>query len=217
MLERKNQKNMSNREWTDFIEAVKSLQDAGSPAPNYAAIAQLHSPVYHRRTAHNPTFFLAWHREYLWYFEQRLQKINRLVTIPYWDWLADRQLPAALSNAREWGVSRRMGPNDRVGDYSPFIVGAMAQTSFRSFTMELNSPHGSIHMDIGGEMSSPVRSPEDVLFWLHHSYIDKLWADWQRDNPGSTPGLPDRLLPNAYFSHTGDDVLQTSELGYVYV
>ena len=27
-----------------------------------------------------------------------------------------------------------------------------------------------------------MTSPNDPLFWLHHCYIDKLWAEWQEKN-----------------------------------
>ncbi len=28
-------------------------------------------------------------------------------------------------------------------------------------------------------------SPNDPVFWLHHAYVDKLWAQWQRRHPAS--------------------------------
>lgn len=49
-------------------------------------------------------------------------------------------------------------------------------------------PHYSMHMVIGGasgEMSDPPRSPQDPLFWLHHTFIDKLWHEWQEKNGAS--------------------------------
>jgi tyrosinase len=35
--------------------------------------------------------FLTWHRLYLYHFEQQLLDIDRTVTLPYWDWAADRK------------------------------------------------------------------------------------------------------------------------------
>jgi tyrosinase len=35
--------------------------------------------------------FLTWHRAYLYFFEQRLQDVDPTVTLPYWDWAADRE------------------------------------------------------------------------------------------------------------------------------
>lgn len=28
-------------------------------------------------------------------------------------------------------------------------------------------------------MQDPIASPGDPLFYLHHTWLDKLWADWQ--------------------------------------
>lgn len=32
-------------------------------------------------------------------------------------------------------------------------------------------------------MSNPISSPGDPLFYLHHAYLDKVWAQWQAQNP----------------------------------
>lgn len=29
------------------------------------------------------------------------------------------------------------------------------------------------------QMFDPVASPGDPIFYLHHAWLDKLWADWQ--------------------------------------
>ncbi|MEU3572773.1 tyrosinase family protein [Kitasatospora sp. NPDC036755] len=44
--------------------------------------------------------------------------------------------------------------------------------------------HNRVHVWIGGQMNSGM-SPNDPAFWLHHCFIDKLWAEWQRRNPAS--------------------------------
>jgi hypothetical protein len=41
--------------------------------------------------------------------------------------------------------------------------------------------HNGLHGWIGGHMSSPVASPHDPIFYLHHCNIDRLWAMWQAD------------------------------------
>ncbi|MFI5620484.1 tyrosinase family protein [Streptomyces sp. NPDC051567] len=51
------------------------------------------------------------------------------------------------------------------------------------------SMHNRVHIWIGGQMAQSV-SPNDPVFWLHHAFIDKLWADWQRLHPGSAHYLP---------------------------
>ncbi|KAH8727573.1 hypothetical protein GQ44DRAFT_725108 [Phaeosphaeriaceae sp. PMI808] len=44
-------------------------------------------------------------------------------------------------------------------------------------------PHQGGH----GGMIDPIASPGDPLFYLHHTWLDKMWADWQ------LKGLPGRL------------------------
>ncbi|MGQ4420050.1 tyrosinase family protein [Streptomyces sp. SAS_269] len=44
--------------------------------------------------------------------------------------------------------------------------------------------HNRVHVWVGGRMATGV-SPNDPVFWLHHAYIDKLWAQWQRRHPDS--------------------------------
>ncbi|MGW2552883.1 tyrosinase MelC2 [Streptomyces sp. NPDC001635] len=54
--------------------------------------------------------------------------------------------------------------------------------------------HNRVHVWVGGQMATGV-SPNDPVFWLHHAYVDRLWADWQRRHPGSgyrpVRGTPD--------------------------
>lgn len=32
---------------------------------------------------------------------------------------------------------------------------------------------------------NPISSPGDPIFFLHHAWLDKLWADWQAEDPSS--------------------------------
>jgi hypothetical protein len=65
--------------------------------------------------------------------------------------------------------------------------------------------HNAVHNWVGGSMI-PITSPNDPVFFLHHCFMDKLWADWQTSHPnespygpnsGAAPGhnLNDRLSP----------------------
>jgi Common central domain of tyrosinase len=52
------------------------------------------------------------------------------------------------------------------------------------------APHGTVHAAIGGPGGdmTVMTSPNDPIFWLHHSFIDKIWADHQRVRPRSDYG-----------------------------
>jgi tyrosinase len=46
-------------------------------------------------------------------------------------------------------------------------------------------PHASGHGGVGALMQSVPLSPGDPIFWLHHTYLDKLWHDWQQVDPST--------------------------------
>jgi tyrosinase len=69
--------------------------------------------------------------------------------------------------------------------------------------------HNRVHLWIGGNML-PMTSPDDPVFFLHHCFIDKVWADWQaqraEDNAQWAPHYaPLREGPSG---HNYDDVLK---------
>jgi hypothetical protein len=43
--------------------------------------------------------------------------------------------------------------------------------------------HNLVHVWVGGSML-PMQSPNDPVFFLHHCFVDKLWADWQAQHSG---------------------------------
>lgn len=88
-----------------------------------------------------------------------------------------------------------------------------------------SNTHNRVHLWVGGSMI-PGTSPNDPVFFLHHCFVDKLWADWQAAHPGE-PYVPgdsesadldghrpgDAMYP---WSTTVGDVLDHRALGYVY-
>jgi hypothetical protein len=84
--------------------------------------------------------------------------------------------------------------------------------------------HNLIHIWVGGSMV-PITSPNDPVFFLHHCFVDKLWADWQSLHPnvpwylpdgGAAPGhnLKDLLRP--WNDTTPEDVIDHRRHGYRY-
>ena len=98
-------------------------------------------------------------------------------------------------------------------------------------TSETEGPqlHNRVHAWVG-ELMNGEGSPNDPVFFLHHSFIDKIWADWQfmqkaRD-PGGAPyylprsggpaghNLDDEIFP--WNEQTNRAVLDHVALGYRY-
>jgi tyrosinase len=86
-------------------------------------------------------------------------------------------------------------------DSAPWNSNSSTNTSFRSrLEVVIHNPG---HMWVGGSMMA-MSSPNDPVFWLHHCNIDRLWAEWQRENPGANY-LPPSGTPNVVAGHGRDD------------
>ncbi|KAI0412994.1 amino acid transporter [Xylaria grammica] len=88
------------------------------------------------------------------------------------------------------------------------------------------NPHSAGHGGIGGIMSDGTLSPGDPTFYLHHSYLDKLWWEWQNLNESRLydmggPNLPTfsgqngTTPPSAAFTDYFGDGGNTTTLNHV--
>ena len=88
-----------------------------------------------------------------------------------------------------------------------------------------SNPHNRVHNTIGGYMLDFLHSPNDPLFWLHHSNIDRLWSLWNGSGQSNTTnslwtGFP---FTNNFVTASGQawspivsSLTRTSPLGYSY-
>jgi tyrosinase len=44
------------------------------------------------------------------------------------------------------------------------------------------APHNGGHAAVGGKMIDPIASPGDPIFYLHHTWLDKVFWEWQAQN-----------------------------------
>jgi len=88
--------------------------------------------------------------------------------------------------------------------------------------------HNRVHVWVGGSMLL-MTSPNDPVFFLHHCFVDKVWADWQalqrEENPDASPhyapeeggpaghNIDDQLKP---WERTIRQVLDITQLDYSY-
>jgi tyrosinase len=229
---RKNQKNLTVIEWQRFIHAIEALAESGMASPTYSEFVQIHMDAMdthpghawgaHTMSGHNGRNFLAWHREYLAKLEARLIAVNPLVTIPYWDWVTDRSaIPVALTDPgdiADWVITRGNTFNGNSLASAAQLNTLLAETAFDNFqsTLEAAPFHNRLHNLVGGTMVTSA-SPADPIFWLHHGFIDKIWADWQVLHPGVNPSNTTEVLqPSPIMTRTVAQVLDTHALGYVY-
>lgn len=54
---------------------------------------------------------------------------------------------------------------------------------YDTYAKAIEGAHGSVHVEIGGDMLDPMTSPNDPVFYLHHTNVDRLWWRWQAANP----------------------------------
>jgi tyrosinase len=145
---------------------------------------------------------------------------NAVTTGPFAGWMVANSTGAltALPLQREFGVTQATLPS--LADVTsalaltPYDVAPWDDSLTTGFRNELegwsagnrppgrNALHNAVHLWVGGSME-PGTSPNDPCFFLHHCFVDKLWADWQAAFPsqtylpataaGSAPGLNDDM------------------------
>ena len=158
--------------------------------------------------------FLPWHRAYLIAFERELRRIDNTLSLPYWDWDNDQGRLVgfrdfrALSSSRNLGLPPGIEPTDPSqrrwfssdalteffetfeGDY--YFFTRTLEVGTRTTEGTIVGQHGAGHNWIGGDMVNVRFSPNDIVFWLHHAAVDRVWAKWQTVNPNERAHLPGR-------------------------
>jgi tyrosinase len=170
-----------------------------------------------RTCPHGDPQFLPWHRLYLAYFEQIVEKVvGQPFALPYWGYLDKnrRQLPEmfrpeTIAGKRNWlFFSARNSQFLREGLRDDLIIG-LSDDGFESilrtqallgnprrngFSQNLEGDlHDLIHTSVGTRagMGNPEVAARDPIFWLHHASIDRIWESWRAPGrDGSSPRDP---------------------------
>ncbi|KAF7536038.1 hypothetical protein G7054_g4904 [Neopestalotiopsis clavispora] len=92
-----------------------------------------------------------------------------------------------------WQLNNQVGDHCLTRDFNQNGFNAAAQTNIDrcnaigafadARSCWEGSPHSAGHGGVGGIMVDPTLSPGDPVFYLHHSYLDKLWHEWQNLDP----------------------------------
>lgn len=108
-------------------------------------------------------------------------------------------------------------------DYSPNAAGQSAEAaagahrnrSVRVAGRRFHSMEDLTSEPEFGDMLSNLTASYDPVFWPIHVNIDRVWNEWQRQNPHSLPNDLDAVLTP--WSYTIRDTLDMSRFGYEYV
>jgi tyrosinase len=209
---RKNANTMSAAERDRFVSAMAQLNNQGTG--RFTDFRDMHVAV-SLPQAHGAPGFLPWHRAYLLDLERELQAIDPSVALPYWrfdqpapnvftrDFMgvpnAQGTLEFSASNPLQFWVTADGVPGinrDPLFDTNSAPPGLRTQaqtlalgSNYQQFRTMEGNPHGSAHVSFVGPIRNPARAPQDPLFFLLHCNVDRLWAQWQRDNSRFDPAV----------------------------
>ncbi|MFF2043542.1 tyrosinase family protein [Kitasatospora sp. NPDC058170] len=226
-------------ELDDYVHALgilraRSAADPADPS-GYDHQAALHNDQLVGPCEHGSDLFLPWHRAHLWYFERLLQESDpprtANVTVPYWDWLHPQpggKFPPAFATPGLFADGRSEAPVGLPPDTLRIVTAETDQGAFGGYPkahpggdygrLELG-PHNFMHSDfIGGLMADPETAALDPIYFSFHSFLDLLWAEWQRRNGSPAPTSPTRDL-RGFLSqprHKVADFADTPALDYAY-
>jgi tyrosinase len=209
---RKNYTEMTAAEKTAYVDALNAIYNSEEPGLDVVwAIAQDHgdyinfTEIIHTPQTEEENQFLPWHRMVLWEMEDAIKRQNEKLTIPYWDWRANRDTNDALFQSflpvsalpnwyNEGPLQRTLGQYYVLPD-SAEVESIQALSNFwdappdgYTNAVELLAMHVGPHVWIGGTMSD-FTSPLDPIFYLHHGMVDKMWQIWEEAHGTSSFSL----------------------------
>ncbi|WP_433153352.1 tyrosinase family protein [Actinomadura nitritigenes] len=205
-----------------FVSALKKLKKDGV----IDRFADLHNKHFNM-SIHKSSHFLPWHREMLRRFENELHRYEPGLDLPYWDSSVERSTTGSLWSQdfmgqfdALWGLNRALGANATLPSQST-VNNNRGRGGYDALWPELEFViHDPPHVWVGGRMNAPD-SPHDPVFYLHHAWIDLLWALWQEAHPNAPfvasadgTGLNDPLME--WSDRTPANVIDHHVLGYAY-
>ncbi len=223
LSDRKDQATLTENEQQRFLCALNVLIANGT----FGSLVDIHADMTHQM--HGTQRFLPWHRVYLRQFELALQSNHPDVTLPYWDWTQPGEesvpgwlvafTPTIITPTQTIPVTRSPGTASDLAGIASNVPSIMSQSAFATFTSQLEGiVHNSIHVWVGGSMSSVPTAPADPLFWMHHANIDRLWWVWQNSSAGTgqNPSLSGSAAIMDPWPTTEAQTRDITAMGYTY-
>ncbi|HXV73528.1 MAG TPA: tyrosinase family protein [Sphingomonadales bacterium] len=201
------------RGYRKAIQAMRALPDTNPCSWFYQAA--IHGTTDPRgltawNTCHiDSSFFWAWHRMYLDWFERIVRKYSGMYdwAIPYWDWTnpAQRALPQPfrVQGNTLYDATRNSAVNAGASlstSLATSVANAMTLLDYFSTQSSVNGPHGSVHVSVGGNMGSIYTAAQDPIFWAHHSQVDRLWNLWLAQGGGRSSPVGNATWRNTTYT-----------------
>lgn len=190
-----------------YRKAIKKMQALPTSNPlSWAYQAAIHGTTLSgsytawNTCEHWTEFFWSWHRMYLYWFERIIRHFcgDCCWALPYWNWApgTELKLPAPFrdSSSELYTVNRNPTMNSGSGSLNPLAIdisGAFSNSSFMTANSIIQSPHGSVHGEVGGWMGFVLTAAQDPIFYLHHSNVDRLWDLWLAQGGGRSDPVTD--------------------------
>lgn len=203
-------RDLTNGELKQFKTIFRGLYDNSK----FKSMVNLHAEKYN--LIHNTPIFLPFHRVFINDFEQQFLS-NTTFGLPFIDWTLDsnnvknsiifsdkyfgkNDANGNIVNSEFKGIIKRNPDiiNGYTNNIKNTIVNSFVLYSNMSFMIELGI-HALYHSKLHETMDS-VYSPMDPLFFLHHSFIDKIWSEW------TDIKLPNKTLFDNVAYHTNINV-----------
>ncbi len=177
--------------YASYLSAIQQMQ--ANPDTKSPTSWEYWANVHRWQCPHNKPYFLAWHRGFLYRFEETLRQVSGdpNLVLPYWNYYNQPSIPAEFEDPSSPLYHSGRSGTDVYGALSmdPFDSALSHFTrfdgssdSFEAVTEE--RPHDPVHNLIGGIMAWVAYSPRDPLFWVHHANIDRLWVAWVKAGGG---------------------------------
>jgi tyrosinase len=186
--------------YASFINAIATMRANTNQADRTSW--RFWTNVHRNFCPHRAAYFLAWHRGYLYHFEQTLRTVSgdSTLTVPYWDYYTNPNIPSEFTDSATNNPLYVPRVNTNVYNalsLAPFASGVFnfqRGTTNAFETLMETAPHNPVHNIIGNAMAT-LSSPVDPIFFLHHSNVDRLWHAWALP---SGEGMP--AATNSYWS-----------------
>ena len=205
---RRNVKSLGRGERQSLVRAMEALIASGT---RYQDLANFHGGPVNAVCPesaggmccpHGDPAFLPWHRLFMAQMEDELGE-----ALPYWDWTEDREIPDLWEEIRapikegessecEGGqfVTRFHNVQLNTTQLKRQVQDALDHDDFIEFEDALGKgPHGTVHVGVDCDMFNIATAGYDTVFYLHHSYVDYLWAFWQELRRLRGHSLPPRF------------------------